>query len=233
MRAWPLALALAILAPAAASAQSVREVAALVHEQGGYGEQLRIGPEGGGTLYGGSGRPPLAREPSSPRARTPRGGGVALGAASGALAYLLIALAVGAVLALMVALLVRMRPREGALAPAAAVRRESLAPASPLPGRGVDLDADPEALAAQGLFAEAIAAALIRSLFAVGWRPQGLAKSRTAREILASVGDAEQHRRLDALVRIEERVAFGGDEPTRERWERARDEWRALIGAGA
>lgn len=234
-RAFLLGAALTLAAPAAARAQSVREVAARVHQEGGYGERLRAGPGGGGPeiVYGGGGaRPernaPAPRPEPRPRASLPVGGGAS------AISYGLMGVAIVVVVAAIILLLVRLRPAQGALAPPRE-RRDASEPASssPLPGRAIDPSADPDLLAAEGRFAEAIAVALVRSLVAVGWRPEGLGKSRTAREILASVPEGAQREPLRELVHIEERVAFGGDEATRERWERARAEWRRLVGAPA
>ncbi len=234
-RAFLLGAVLALAAPAAARAQSVREVAARVHEEGGYGERLRAGPAGGGPeiVYGGGGAgrertAPAPRPAPRPRASLP------VGAGGGAISYALMGVAIVIVVAAIILLLVRLRPSQGALAPPRE-RRDASGDerASPLPGRAVDPSADPDLLAAEGRFAEAIAVALVRSLIAVGWRPEGLGRSRTAREILASVPDGAQRDPLGELVHIEERVAFGGDEATRERWERARAEWRRLEGAPA
>lgn len=226
-----------LLTPAAAHAQSAREVAARVHREGGYGDRLRVGsPEGGPSItFGGGGS--SASEPTSapaPRRRSPSDAGPSLGAGLGALSYVLLGLALIAVVALVFLLITRMRPQGGELAPTRAARPRDVAP-SALPGRGlVDPFADPDALAAQGRFAEAIAAALLGSLRAVGWRPEGSGKSRTAREILASVPSHDARRpTLAALVGLEERIAFGGDEASIERWQQARERWLAITREGA
>jgi hypothetical protein len=142
--------------------------------------------------------------------------------------FLLIAV-FAAILALFIYFLVKMRPREeGEVAPPITRPREKAEPVGPSTLPLAVLDADPDALAAQGRFADAIAAALLAGLRAVGWTPEGQGRSRTAREILAMVADARRDP-LSELVGVEERVAFGGSEATEARWQSARGHWIALT----
>ncbi len=225
----PFALACIALAIApAARADDVREVVARVHASGEYGDRLRVAPsedgpsvELGGADRGWSEAPRTPRAPTFPSAPEP------LEVAAGGVSYLLLAIAIITVLVLLVLLVARTR---GSAALAPAHRSRELAPVTtPVGGGRVALDDDPDALARQGRFADAIAAALLQGFAAVGWRPEGHAKSRTAREILASVPASDGRRvPLADLVRIEERVAFGGDEATEERWHEARARWTAI-----
>lgn len=221
-------LASLVLCAPPVSAQDVGEVAARVHREGGYAGQLPIEPGANrpATTFGDGDGASAGRGPGE-RRRAPSS--FALPFASPLLGYLLVALAIGAVAALLIAVLARTRGTE-AFAPAPA-RAPSLPPRSPF--AHLDVDADPDALAREGRYAEAITAALLRGLRAVGWKPDGEQNSRTAREIVASV-DASDARRstLAELLGIEERVAFGGDEPTRERWDEARERWLQLDRGG-
>jgi hypothetical protein len=233
-RALSVALLLAALLEAPASAQEdVREVAARVHREGGYGGRLTVDDGEGGPriVFGGGGRRE-AREHAEarPRREERSPGTVSVPPGSSAVGYVLLAVAIVVVVVLLVGVLARARPGGGELAPAHVRARPSSAP---VPGRSLaDLEGDPDALAGAGRYAEAIAAAMIRGLRAVGWRPEGHMRSCTAREILASVDGADARRAaLAELVRIEERVAFGGDEATRERWSEARARWLE-IGVG-
>ena len=220
-------LLVAVTAAPVRAQEDVREVAARVHREGGYGERITVSDgQGGPRIVFGEGRGRDRREPAEPRARRERSPGdtIALPPGSSSVAYVLLAVAIVVVLVLLVGVLARARPARGELAPAHVRARPSSAP---LPGRSLaELEGDPDALARSGRYAEAIAAAMIRGLRAVGWRPQGHGRSRTAREILASV-DASDARRspLAELVRIEERVAFGGEDATRARWDEARSRW--------
>jgi hypothetical protein len=216
---------LVLLMPCAAHAQRERDVAREVHRAGRYSDRLPLagdraqgdpwtGPGGGSSSSGSSGPPPSA-EPAAPAA------------ASAGLSWVIAVIAIVLLIALFVAVLVSIRPRERItthaakkLEPPAIARAPAAAPLG-----------DPDALAAAGLFAEAIAAALMQGLLAVGWRPEGNGRSRTAREILASVPHDDGT--LASLVELEERIAFGGDDATPASWERARSLWVALTQRGA
>jgi len=78
---------------------------------------------------------------------------------------------------------------------------------------------DPDALAREGRYAEAILALLVQSLRAVGWRPS-IEGSLTAREVLWSIvhGDARRTP-LAKVVEGAERVRFAGEPATREAYE--------------
>ena len=80
----------------------------------------------------------------------------------------------------------------------------------------------PEELAAAGRFREAVHALFVRSLLAIGYTPEGRARSRTAREIVSAV-DAGDRRKppLADLLSLTELVWFGGREATRDTYERA------------
>lgn len=78
---------------------------------------------------------------------------------------------------------------------------------------------DPDALAREGRYAEAILALLVQSLRSVGWRPS-IEGSLTAREVLWSIvhGDARRTP-LAKVVEGAERVRFAGEPATREAYE--------------
>lgn len=226
-----------LLAALPAGAQEdVRDVAARVHREGDYGERLAVGDGAGGPriVFGGGGGD-AERQPTGERAprreRSP--GTISVPAGSSVFAYVLLGVAIVVIVGLLIGALARSRPGRGELAPPHVRAKARGAP--PLPARNLAaLAGDPEALAREGRYAEAIAAAMIEGLRGVGWRPDGHGKSRTAREVLASVDGADARRAaLAELVRIEERVAFGGDEATRERWDEARARWVDLRSAPA
>ena len=78
---------------------------------------------------------------------------------------------------------------------------------------------DPDALAREGKYAEAILALLVQSLRSVGWRPS-LEGSLTAREVLRSIADADPRRApLAQVVEGVERVRFAGAPATRAAYE--------------
>ena len=159
------------------------------------------------------------REPSSPGVPIAAGGG-----------SVLLWIGVAILVAVFVFVLASLRPRGGALAEAPARARDGDAPAAP-PGLTV-VDGDPRDLAARGRYEDAIAALLLAALREVGWRPEGLMRTRTAREILASVGRRDaRHPPLAALVAIQERVAFAGAPADEARWREAEAQFRALLAA--
>lgn len=218
-RSFRLVLRLAVLfllVPCAASAQRERQVAREVHEAGGYADRLPLSgertSERGELQQGGA---PRERGPS---VRVPPG---APAAATG-FSYVVIAIAIVLVVALLFFIIASVRPRDGPSAATAKAREPKKKIEDPIE---VPLG-DPDSLARAGRFDEAIAAALVQGLMAVGWKPEGLGKSRTAREILASVRGDEK---LEGLVTIEERVAFAGEPATADRWAEARPLWIAIT----
>ncbi|MAQ16512.1 MAG: hypothetical protein CMN30_17175 [Sandaracinus sp.] len=89
---------------------------------------------------------------------------------------------------------------------------------------------DPDALAAEGRYAEAILALLVQSLRAVGWRP-AVQDSMTAREVLASLTPSDPRQPpLRAVVDGAERVRFADEPATRELFEALRAQ-RDLLQA--
>lgn len=226
------ALLVALALAPSARADEVRDAVTRVHARGDYDDRLRVGPGDGeaSVELGGSARDRRSaprRQSSPPRSRSEV---PSVGAGAGVLSYAILGLAAIAVLAMLGVLLARTRGSFDLAPPRL--------PPAPLPapvgGGRVALEDDPDLLAGQGRFADAIAAALLRSFAAVGWRPEGHAKSRTAREILASVASSDARRvTLADLVRLEERVAFGGDDATEGRWHEARALWIATSSAEA
>ena len=78
---------------------------------------------------------------------------------------------------------------------------------------------DPDALAREGKYAEAILALLVQSLRSVGWRPS-IEGSLTAREVLWAIAGGDPRRTpLAKVVEGAERVRFGGEPATREAYE--------------
>lgn len=225
-----LFLALAVVALPASAQDDVSEVAARVHREGGYGARLPVADgEGRRLVFGGAGGRQTTRERSSRERRPERSrGSIAVPPGTGLVGYALLAVAIVVVLGLLAGVLARARAKAGTLAPA--LVRPSRPPTSPARDLAA-LAGDPEALAREGRYSEAIAAAMLEGLRIVGWRPEGHGRSRTAREVLASVDSADARRApLSALVSIEERIAFGGDDATRERWDEARARWIELGG---
>ncbi|MBX3250636.1 MAG: hypothetical protein KF901_25890 [Myxococcales bacterium] len=90
---------------------------------------------------------------------------------------------------------------------------------------------DPDALAAEGRYAEAILALLIRALRLAGWQPEGQ-RSRTAREVLFGLPSSDpRHAPLDHVVRRAERARFAGDPPTEALFQEVREGYEALRRA--
>lgn len=172
---------------------------------------------------------PAEERSASERRSSSRGGApAALPVAGGSSIVLWLGIAV--LVGVLVFVLASLRPKAGALAQAPPRRGDVDAPAAP-PGLTV-VAGDPDELARAGRYEDAIAALLLAALREVGWRPEGLMRSRTAREILASVGPGDaRYAPLSELVSIQERVAFGGDEATEARWAAATRHYRLLIGA--
>jgi hypothetical protein len=185
---------------------------------GGAGEQAG-GAAGGapGERRGGGGAEPGARRrPAAERTRRgdagdarPTGwvvpGGVALGAIARGLLWVLVAVAGALAIAWAVRELGgRRRARRGAHAVALDhARAAATGPPPPLP--------DPDRLAGEGRWAEAVHALLLRAVDDVGRRAGRLPPALTAREIAARAALADDARRaLGALVAAGERAHFGG-----------------------
>ncbi len=91
---------------------------------------------------------------------------------------------------------------------------------------------DPDALAREGRYEEAILALLVQSLRAVGWRPS-VEGSLTAREVLWSIEHGDGRRGpLAKVVEGAERVRFAGEPATREIFEALRPHRDAILAAG-
>lgn len=111
----------------------------------------------------------------------------------------------------------------------------SVAPARPLgtppPGSAEPTGpGDPDALAQQGRFREALAALLYLALCAVGWRPRRQS-SLTAREVLASLATSDPRSHpLAQLVHAQEQVAFAGEAPSPAVYQSARTYYDAVCG---
>jgi len=90
---------------------------------------------------------------------------------------------------------------------------------------------DPDALAREGKYEEAILALLVQSLRAVGWRPS-IEGSLTAREVLWSIAHGDGRREpLRAIVEGAERVRFAGEPASREIFEALRPHRDAILAA--
>lgn len=240
-------------APAGASAQrDPREVAAEVHARGGYSDGVRFESRGGGgglesfpslggdrtsdaprgaRLGGGDDGLELRRTSGGASGRAPDSGfGGLFGGASQLLSHVLLAVVIVALVILVGFVVV------------ALLRRRNVVPEDDTPVRvprrvvsSVDdlpLDlGDPEALASQGRYGDAILALLVLALKTAGWRPEGQ-RSRTAREVLWSIATSDpRHTPLALVVRRSERVRFAGDEPTRALFEEVRAGYEALRAA--
>ncbi len=91
---------------------------------------------------------------------------------------------------------------------------------------------DPDALAREGRYAEAILALLVQSLRSVGWRPS-IEGSLTAREVLWSIVHGDPRRTpLSKVVEGAERVRFAGEPATREAYEALVPHRDAVLAAG-
>jgi len=209
-----VALGVLLLAPAIpAWAQSPSDVAERIHREGGYDSELPIA-EGLG-----SGATTAPAEPRDLRSRRhgDEGGG------SGLLAYLILGVVLAGLVALFLTVLVRWRPEVGSDEDVETTPNRPRHPVAPAAPAIALVEGDPDALAAEGRFEEALAALLLRALKAVGWEPTGQARGSTAREVLASLpADDPGRLPLAGVVTRQERVAFGGETASRERYEEAR-----------
>ncbi|MEQ9319095.1 MAG: hypothetical protein RIF41_08035, partial [Polyangiaceae bacterium] len=153
------------LAQSAPAASPASEIAERVHRDGGYASELPIDADG---LDGPLDRPTPST--TTPRPRAPRGGG-----SSPTLAYLILGVVLAALVVLFTMLLVRFRP---AVAGGTKGVERGPRPSEPTPfPLIVPVTGDPDALAAEGRFEEALAALLWRALTTVGWEPHGQARA--------------------------------------------------------
>ena len=241
-------------APASASAQrDPREVAAEVHARGGYSDGVRFESRGGSglesfpSLGGGGDRTSdaprgarlgggddgleLRRTSGGASGRAPDSGfGGLFGGASQLLSHVLLAVVIVALVILVGFVIVALLRRRNVVpeddAPVRVPRR-AVSSADDLP---LDLG-DPEVLASQGRYGDAILALLVLALKTAGWRPEGQ-RSRTAREVLWSIATSDpRHTPLALVVRRSERVRFAGDEPSRALFEEVRAGYEALRAA--
>lgn len=239
------AITLGIAAHAGAQ-RDPNEVAQQVHAEGGYGSDVNFVGPGGNGQFPGSGTGTTGREDSrlgpgsdaddmrrfergahDPSSGQPRDAGWSLpglGAAGGLISKLLLVVTVGALLMLVIALVVSMWPKGGV--PSAPRRPVETAPVeSELPW---DVG-DPDALAAEGRFADAIVALLVRSLKLAGWREDR--RSATAREVFFGLDGADPRRHpLGQVVAIAERVRFAGETADRAAFDQARAGYEHLAG---
>ena len=151
----------------------------------------------------------------------------ALSSVGQVLAYVLLGAGALALLALLGYLLFNFLPRGDRRAPA---DEASALAVHQVTADGLPFVAgDPDALAAEGRFAEAILALLVQALRAVGWRP-AIQGSMTAREVLArlDLGDGRRAT-LGAVVGGAERVRFADAPATRELYEALRAQRDALL----
>ena len=245
--AFALALALGAVS---AHAQPVnpRELAEQVHAEGGYADELRIRGSSGEVRefpqQRGTDQPGLdarrfdhwGRGDASDRTSAPGARGQAPppdmswgDLVGGETLSMLLLIVVGALLiALVIVLVFALRSDRKDPPPVRRPAKSASARADELPW---DVG-DPDELAAQGRFSEAILAVLVGSLKVVGWQPRG-ERSRTAREVLWSIPATDARRRpLDEVVRRAERVRFAGDEATLESYREVR-EWGESVRKAA
>lgn len=245
-----LGLTALLLAAPAAAQRGPREVATEIHARGGYSDGVRFesghgelssfpslgGPTGadaprGARLGGGDNLLEARRISEGASGRVDDSGFAGLfGAASGVISQVLLVGVIVALVILVGFVVVALRRRR--LAPpddtidARPLRRMTPAPEE-LP---LDLG-DPDALAAEGRYDEAILALLVLALKAAGWRPEGQ-RSRTARELLWSIATNDPRRTsLSLVVRRAERVRFGGDEANARTFDEVREGYQALRRA--
>jgi hypothetical protein len=248
------------VAPSLVHAQrDARDVAAEVHTRGGYSDGVRFESSRGGLesfpnlggaggesdaprgarLGGGESDLDARRTSGGATGRAEDGGlGGLFGAASQLTSYVMLVVVGVALLVLLgfvVAALLRRRDTlTNDVAPIRPLRRGALS-TEDLP---LDLG-DPDALAAQGRYADAILATLVLALKSSGWRPDAQ-RSRTAREVLFAMAPSDPRQpHLRDVVRRAERVRFAGEEATRELFEAVRADYALLrrhttaVGAAA
>ena len=178
-----------------------------------------------------SGRGPDGSELGSHREPVVPGGGL-LGAFGSFLSHLLLVVLLGVLIVFIGWLLSRFSLGRG---------RADAAPPEPAEGGGFpgdlaalaarDLSADPDQLARDGRFGEAIELLLLQSLQRSGWDPQR-GESLTARDVVRSLADQDGRRGiLGRIVDLAERVRFGGAQPTLDLYSRMKHEFAHLTGA--
>lgn len=241
-RAVALVGVLAALLFATAARASPRQVAAQVHKRGGYPDSIHIQPGspgfGAGQGQGGSDWGP-ENDPSSPlrvhrsshpvrRSSKKSSGwsGSSGSSGSNALGVLLLGLLLAGLLVLVVWLAARIRRPPVAEKEPRAPLPDNRAPEAAAPG-------EPDALAAEGRFEEAMRAVLLRALERVGWSADSGAAT-TAREVVRGLDRADARREpLAAIVRNAEAVRFAGAAATRERYVEMRDLLQRLMPGGS
>lgn len=241
--------------PVAEAQRDPRSVAADVHARGGYGDGVRFRSPTGetqsfpsrnganmrpssamGGRYDGVGQREISDRsvPAPQSQRSIMGGG--LGALGGLISQILLVVVIAALLGLVGILLYSLwqsRGQRDAPSEAPGVSMgERVHEDGPLPW----VVGDPDALARERRFAEAILALLVQSLQASGWRgPEQ--RSRTAREILFALAGTDPRRPpLSEVVRLAERVRFAGEPATEALFHEVRagrDRVVAASGPGA
>lgn len=222
-----------------------RQLAEEAHAEGGYADELRIrGSEGGVSSFpqsqngggnsGGDSRrfDNWGRGDASDRTTAPGGRGQAPppdfnfgGALGGQAVSTILMIGVGVLMiALVIVLFIALRGDRKNPPPVRRPKMVSAARPEELPW---DIG-DPDKLAAQGRYSEAILAVLVGSLKAVGWKPRG-ERSRTAREVLWSIPYSDARRQpLDEVVRRAERVRFAGEVADMETFQEVR-QWGESV----
>lgn len=229
-----------------------REVAREVHAQGGYVGELRFRGRDGtvgsfpvapharpGSTEGGR-RFDTGPGEGAPSERVPGRGGEAAPPsrelrsfpdsffAGLAVSRVLLGVVAVLLLGLFVAVAMTLRRPNPPSPPRRPRTAPSTRPADELP----DELADPDALAAEGRYAEAIAALLAQALASVGWQP-AQERARTAREVLGALPSGDARRPpLAQVVRLAERVRFAGDTATDTLFAEAKRWYEALVGEG-
>ncbi len=234
MGAWVLCLVV-WFAPMGAQAQSPRDVAQRVHQRGGYGEGLHYrGPTGEAGTFpsrggdnaasmggeGASGDRSLldARRTSRGQTLQPQeqrlGGSGAFGSFGAIISNILLVVVGIALVGLVIILIYSLFQGRLQDDPASSGPGVSDGTELPRPDELPWVVGDPDELAQQGRYSEAILALLVQSLQASGWKGQAQ-RSRTAREIFRALSESDPRRvPLGEVVRLAERVRFAGDEPT-------------------
>ncbi|MCB9602067.1 MAG: hypothetical protein H6721_19440 [Sandaracinus sp.] len=238
---------LLVAAPAAAQ-RDAREVASEVHGRGGYADGIQFESRRGGfesfpNLGGGRGASDAPRgarlgggdgslegrrvsDGATGQAQDTSMGGM-FGAASQLISNVLLAIVIVALVVLVGFLVAALLQRRNAPPEEAPPLRSPRRPMSGPEDLPLDLG-DPDALAAQGRYGDAILALLVLALKSAGWKPEGQ-RSRTAREVLWSLAASDpRHPPLSTVVKRAERVRFAGDEATQALFEEVRDGYRAL-----
>jgi hypothetical protein len=100
---------------------------------------------------------------------------------------------------------------------------------------GVELpvEQDPTLLAEHGNFAAGIGVLLWLALRSVGWKPEGIGKSQTPREVVRNLSPQDfRLPSLRQLLFLAEKVRFGGIEATQEMFVQAQ-QWYSFVERGS